>query len=102
MVSPLDVGITGVFISVAKERMICPFSNKICEECALYRGRHYYLCFYRKYRGYIGKTGKGTKEELLPNPAEGSKTEFEIPLLNVASALDPFDTDSEKHEQEED
>lgn len=87
---------------MAKEKMICPFSNRICEECALYRGRHYYLCFYQKYRGYISKPGEGTKENFLPGPGKGSKAKFEIPKLNVVSAIDPFDTDGENHEKEED
>lgn len=39
---------------MAKTSMICPFSNKLCVECELYRGRHYFLCFSKKYRGYLG------------------------------------------------
>lgn len=30
---------------MAKAKMVCPFSGKQCRECAVYRGRHYYLCF---------------------------------------------------------
>jgi hypothetical protein len=44
---------------MAKTKMICPFSHKLCEECPLYRGRHYYLCFCDKYRGYIGGSEHG-------------------------------------------
>lgn len=40
---------------MAKIDMICPFSHILCKECAYYRGRHYYLCFSKDYRGYIGK-----------------------------------------------
>ena len=43
---------------MAKARMICPFSAKLCKECALYRGRHYYLCFCKEYRGYLEKPGE--------------------------------------------
>lgn len=30
----------------------CPFTHKLCAECALYRGRHLYLSFSKQYRGY--------------------------------------------------
>lgn len=36
---------------MAKYKMICPFSGKACKECAVYRGRHYYLCYSAAYRG---------------------------------------------------
>ena len=38
---------------MAKLPMRCPFNEKLCEECQLYRGRHYYLCTNEHYRGYI-------------------------------------------------
>lgn len=38
---------------MAKEKMICPFSGKMCRECPQYRGRHYYLCYNRSYRGSL-------------------------------------------------
>jgi hypothetical protein len=40
---------------MAKTKMICPFSGELCVECPQYRGRHYYLCFAKKYRGYLGE-----------------------------------------------
>lgn len=36
-------------------KMLCPFSHELCKECAHFRGRHWYLCFCKEYRGYIGK-----------------------------------------------
>jgi hypothetical protein len=36
-----------------KMAMACPFSNKACTECALFRGRHHYLSFSQKRRGFI-------------------------------------------------
>jgi len=39
---------------MAKFEMLCPFSEKLCFECPQYRGRHYYICFNTKYRGYLG------------------------------------------------
>jgi len=46
---------------MAQIDMLCPFSDRLCDECPLYRGRHYYLCFCEKYRGYIGKSKGNTK-----------------------------------------
>jgi hypothetical protein len=41
---------------MAKTEMLCPFNGKLCDECAFYRGRHYYLSFCEHYRGYIGES----------------------------------------------
>ena len=46
---------------MAKIDMVCPFSHRLCDECPLYRGRHYYLCFCKKYRGYIGQPEEDNK-----------------------------------------
>ncbi len=46
---------------MAKTPMRCPFTEKICEECQIYRGRHYYLCANEHYRGYIQ-----TKQKAVP------------------------------------
>ena len=73
---------------MAKEKMICPFSNRLCEECALYRGRHYYLCFCEKYRGYIAEPHQNGRSDFSGG---ASQKEFEIPLRIPASAFDPFD-----------
>lgn len=45
---------------MAKTSMLCPFSGKMCKECENYRGRHYFLCYVEKYRGYIPKANKGS------------------------------------------
>jgi hypothetical protein len=72
---------------MAKIDMFCPFSYKLCAECPLYRGRHYYLCFCKKYRGYIGESKGDTKPginhrsvdfqalEKLMKPWAGRRTE---------------------------
>jgi hypothetical protein len=80
---------------MAKERMICPFSKRLCEECALYRGKHYYLCFCQKYRGHIGESGEDTQESPAPVPGVRANKGFEIPSTIPASAIDPFDADRE-------
>ena len=43
---------------MAKTKMLCPFTNGLCKECPMYRGRHYYLCFHKKYRGHLEGAGK--------------------------------------------
>ena len=75
---------------MAKEDMICPFSGQLCKECALYRGRHYYLCFCKKYRGHLEKSGKVTKgSNPVTSKVKPSKRP-EIPSITHPSAVDPF------------
>ena len=36
----------------------CPFTHGLCAQCALYRGRHYYLSFHNQDRGYTDEPRK--------------------------------------------
>ncbi|HNS13716.1 MAG TPA: hypothetical protein PKM08_00150 [Syntrophorhabdaceae bacterium] len=36
---------------MAKVKMICPITKGLCIECAIYRGRHFCMCFSREYQG---------------------------------------------------
>jgi hypothetical protein len=74
---------------MAKEDMLCPFSGKFCRECALYRGRHYYLCFSKKYRGHLERPG-GTAKGPNPGTSEAEHDEHFKPLTKMPSAVDPF------------
>jgi hypothetical protein len=68
---------------MAKEKMLCPFSGKMCQECPLYRGRHYYLCFNQHYRGHLkdaDETGAVKKDPTQPVWAPEK----------MPSAVDPF------------
>ncbi len=62
---------------MAKIPMLCPFSKGLCRECTVYRGRHYYICFRKEYRGYLGQKGyanqfyKGRKMSMVI-PIKGS------------------------------
>jgi len=76
--------------SVAKTKMMCPFSNELCKECALYRGRHYYLCFCKKYRGYLDEPKEVTKVNVLTASVTSSNDKFEMPSIIPTSAIDPF------------
>jgi hypothetical protein len=71
--------------------MICPFSGATCKNCAIYIGRHYYLCYCTNYRGYVGQ-GRAANKALIhrdfnPNTKKG----FKIPKMKTR-IFDPFDT----------
>jgi len=55
---------------MAKIDMVCPFSDRLCDECPLYRGRHYYLCFCKKYRGYIGESDEQAKSGVVQHSVD--------------------------------
>jgi hypothetical protein len=74
---------------MAKEDMLCPFTGKLCRECPIYRGRHYYLCFNKKYRGHIEKPGGDTGKSNPGTSEMGHVKQFEIPA-RMPSAIDPF------------
>lgn len=69
--------------------MICPFTGKLCRECALYRGRHYYLCFSKKYRGHLEKPGREARGNNPVTPEVKSAKQIQIPV-KMPSAVDPF------------
>jgi hypothetical protein len=75
---------------MAKEDMLCPFTGKLCRECGLYRGRHYYLCFSKKYRGRLEKSEGATEGN--PGTSEAEYDEHFEPLTKMPSAVDPFKT----------
>jgi hypothetical protein len=37
-------------VMTPKETAVCPFSGRMCKECAVYRGRHFELCASRNVR----------------------------------------------------
>ena len=75
---------------MAKTRMMCPFLGEPCKECPIYRGRHYYLCFCKKYRGYLCELGEVS--DTITSPALGlsPNQKFEMPSIDPRSAIDPF------------
>ncbi|MCX6008686.1 MAG: hypothetical protein NTW48_01350 [Chloroflexi bacterium] len=66
---------------MAKINMLCPFNHKLCDECPLYRGRHYYLCFCEKYRGYIGESEERAKSSVAQHPVD---------LLTIWKQIEPW------------
>jgi hypothetical protein len=68
---------------MAKTNMICPFSGELCVECPQYRGRHYYLCFAKKYRGYLGeKKDNSIQAKLHSEPDETHRitADYRLPI----------------------
>jgi len=74
---------------MAKEDILCSFSGKLCRECPLYRGKHYYLCFSKTYRGSL--------PEAMKAPAKSKKasdSNFKMPPeVEGFKVLDPFEFD---------
>ena len=70
---------------MAKENMICPFSKDLCRECPLYKGRHYYLCYYRSYGGHLESSEKRIDQGLTKS-SKKSIEDFDIPPVLEPSA----------------
>ena len=81
---------------MAKENMICPFSNRLCEECPCYRGRHYYLCFCVKYRGSLSRPGESAEADGRSMPKGRTNGDLHVPSIKPPSAIDPFAVEHEK------
>jgi len=86
---------------MAKEKMICPFSGELCKECPLYRGRHYYLCFSRDYRGCLGVARKAGMQGPSPNPGAIWNGTFDLSAITRAKPVDPFAMDPEANPRKE-
>jgi hypothetical protein len=80
---------------MAKTSMLCPFYGVLCKECPAYRGRHYYLCFCQKYRGCLNKSGKAP-----PALRTGFNGNFEMPVIRLKGAFDPFALPLEENKKE--
>ena len=71
--------------------MICPFTNEPCRECALYRGRHYYLCFCKNYRGHLDESEEASKTSVSSNFKAIPSNTFKMPTIKSTKAIDPFE-----------
>jgi hypothetical protein len=54
----------------AKKTGACPFSKEACVECAIYRGRHHYLSFSKKYQGSTDQVRARAKSYTFPLSVE--------------------------------
>lgn len=69
---------------MAKASMMCPFSGRLCQDCPVYRARHYFLCYCEKYRGCLPEAIKN-----LPMSKKGTNGKLEMPSL-LTSKKDPY------------
>ena len=77
---------------MAKAEMVCPFSGKLCRECPVYRGRHYYLCFSKKYRGHKENPDEVTEVSTPVISEVNPSKRLEMAPIAHISAIDPFTT----------
>lgn len=66
---------------MAKKKRLCPFSKKLCRECPLYRGRHYYLCYCNTYRRHLENSSDQAKPELAKVYSKKSENLEILPVL---------------------
>ena len=71
---------------MAKTKMQCLISGDLCKGCALYRARHYYLCFRGNYRGHLRKPGEVSDTIAPPTPGPSRNHKFEIPHIKPRNA----------------
>jgi hypothetical protein len=72
---------------MAKRKMLCPFSSRLCRDCPVYRGRHHALCFSESYRGYLGRRGQRARRPARPSFEAESKERIVIPVIGVKRPL---------------
>jgi len=75
---------------VPQQDVLCPFSNRPCRDCSLYRGRHYALCYSESYRGYMGQAGGGAAITHRAPFDPGSTRPMVIPAIRVRHPLELF------------
>jgi len=73
---------------MAKTPMRCPFNDKLCKECQIYRGRHYYLCTCKQYRCYIKTNTKVNALNQSPN----------IDMTAIKKLFEPWSVSTDKTE----
>jgi hypothetical protein len=59
---------------VTKHKILCPISRTACVECAIYRGRHFYLCYSAAYKGSSFDPLRGQEARDLQKPKDTDKT----------------------------
>ena len=88
---------------MAKDAMICPFSGSACRECPIYRGRHYYLCFDKRYRGHVDRVGQANNRtlreadgdiEVIPKQVgpfgDGDYKELRLKVIDTDTSLSEY------------
>jgi hypothetical protein len=75
---------------MAKTKKLCLISGNQCKDCALYRARHYYLCFPDNYRSYRRQPGVVSDTIAPPTPGPSCDHKSEIPHNKPRNAIDPY------------
>jgi hypothetical protein len=65
---------------MAKVKMVCPFSGKMCIECGIFRGRHAGFCYVSTYRGNTLEEGQVIRK---PERKVGADTKFDLPEIPI-------------------
>lgn len=55
---------------MAKGELVCPFTNKLCNECLVYRGRHYYIRNCKQNQGYIRESKENPESAVGDHSAD--------------------------------
>ena len=84
---------------MSKIKMLCPFSGKLCEECPVYRGRHYYLCFCENYRGHLDEADNNGGSVYPLSSETRAMWHFDFPAIKAKSAIDPFTADMTERDE---
>jgi len=87
----MTISIIVTVVVLVKKKVVCPFSGRPCKNCAVYLGRHYYLCSSTNYRGFLGRA-KATDKAVARRPFSGKTKKVKVPIVKTG-ALDPFDAD---------
>ena len=67
---------------MAKIKRQCLISGNPCRDCALYRARHYYICFRDNYGGYPRKPGEVSDAIAPPTPGPSRNHRSETHHIN--------------------
>jgi hypothetical protein len=67
--------------------MKCPFSGKLCRNCSLYIGRHYFLCYQSRYQGYIKNAKRGDVDKVAGIEKQRN---LDVPKRKYDKSLDPY------------
>lgn len=73
---------------MAKEKMVCPISKGMCVDCAIYRGRHYYLCFSKEYHGCLLESGEIEQLKNESKLVKGSEFVFPEEMLKSSKCIE--------------
>jgi hypothetical protein len=70
-----------------KIAITCPFTHNVCTACPIFRGRHFYLCFGKAFRGSEWEMTRYSVVEYRTSDRNNDKT-FGMPTdISLSSAV---------------